>query len=202
MPKQQVSVGHRGAPGAHEEQLCKLLGQKAHPSPACAFTGTRSWQLGWKSPRHGAAVVIMADQSRCTGGVWEGQAWGAVWSCFCLWVFLLFGWFFFFLVLIKQFLHSPCQFLFQMYQPWFNREGCTAAPNAKNTGRAPCFHLTCSYFSFVLFQVTMKYSQTAAVVGSVCWESGLCLHSCSHSMGRDLELPISPTAHCLYLCSL
>lgn len=169
LPKQQVSVGHRGAPGAHEEQLCKLLGQKAHPSPACPFTGTRSWQLGWKSPRHGAAVVIMADQSRCTGGVWEGQAWGAVWSWFCLWVFLLFVWFFF-LVLIKQFLHSPCQFLFQMYQHWFNREGCTAAPNAKNTGRAPCFHLTCSYFSFVLSPCPLSSNNEVQSDCSSCWE--------------------------------
>lgn len=52
-----------------------------------------------------------------------------------------------------------------------------------------------------LFQVTVKYSQTAAVVGSACWQSRLCLHSCSHLLRRDLEDPIYPAASCLYLRS-
>lgn len=95
-----------------------------------------------------------------------GGLFGVGFVCGCF--FCLFG--FFFLVLIKQFLHSPCQFLFQMYQHWFNREGCTAAPNAKNTGRAPCFHLTCSYFSFVLSTCPLSSNNEVQSDCSSCWE--------------------------------
>lgn len=107
------SVDLSFATGAHEEQLCRLLGQKAHPSPACPFTGTSYW---------------------------------------------------------------------------FNCEDCTAASNTKNTGRAPCFHLTCPYFSFVSLPVSSLSSNSEVQPDrSSCWECLLTVTTLSSFLQSPLE---------------